>query len=251
MLTSGCGRYSNLALSHDKDKLPALSGLARSFQPHRPGRYLAGLWEDTFLTDMLWTAICKTKREDPHPWTVPRPSEWCGPSWSWASVRRVEYLWLTKSAYMDDGLFCPYMDPDARLVRAECVLAGDDPTGGVTEASAVLEGWSFKGAYRFLSPDQFQVLPRCFTFLPDCDLRERNGGLGIKDGHPLLVLRLVVKDRDSMCLVLRKLGEQYERIGFLDDTRIRTQNYHWQTKKKGQMTRLLEREGKLRRITVI
>lgn len=47
------GDYSGLNLVFKKDRLPATSGAARDMQPMR-GRYLAGLWEDTFFDDIIW-----------------------------------------------------------------------------------------------------------------------------------------------------------------------------------------------------
>jgi hypothetical protein len=47
--------YSLLQLSFAKDKLPALSGIAKLMQRRRNTNYLAGPWEDSLLVDMLWT----------------------------------------------------------------------------------------------------------------------------------------------------------------------------------------------------
>jgi hypothetical protein len=47
------GDYGRLNLTFKKDKLPAISGAVREMQPMR-GRYLAGLWEDTFFDDIIW-----------------------------------------------------------------------------------------------------------------------------------------------------------------------------------------------------
>jgi hypothetical protein len=77
--------YSNLKLTKRTDRLPALAGVARQLKSHaaassgyRPGRYLAGLWEDTFPWDIMW----RTKNEYP----LATPSEYyIAPTWSWAS----------------------------------------------------------------------------------------------------------------------------------------------------------------------
>ncbi|KAK8226991.1 heterokaryon incompatibility protein-domain-containing protein, partial [Phyllosticta capitalensis] len=47
--------YSILNLTNPRDKLAALGAIAEQFQRVRPGaRYLAGLWSDSLLDDMLW-----------------------------------------------------------------------------------------------------------------------------------------------------------------------------------------------------
>lgn len=46
------GTYTRMALSFEKDIFPALSGLAKTFQPFR-STYFAGLWRDSILMDLL------------------------------------------------------------------------------------------------------------------------------------------------------------------------------------------------------
>jgi hypothetical protein len=72
------GDYSRLNLTFKKDKLPAISGAARDMQPMR-GRYLAGLWEDTFFDDII-------RGESNNLTLTHRPQEWRGPTWSWVSI---------------------------------------------------------------------------------------------------------------------------------------------------------------------
>ncbi|PSN64672.1 HET-domain-containing protein [Corynespora cassiicola Philippines] len=72
--------YSRRSLTFHKDKLPAISAIARKLQQNHPNsRYIAGLWQETLLEDLLWRAA--------HP-----NSQLCTsddskvPSWSWASI---------------------------------------------------------------------------------------------------------------------------------------------------------------------
>lgn len=46
--------YSCLQLTMDKDIFPAISGIAQQQQRARGSNYLAGLWEDTLTTDLMW-----------------------------------------------------------------------------------------------------------------------------------------------------------------------------------------------------
>jgi hypothetical protein len=68
--------YSRLAMTHGKDKLQALSGMARQMKRSLNDTYIVGLWEGSLMADMLWETY------DPQA----RPSPWRSPTWSWASV---------------------------------------------------------------------------------------------------------------------------------------------------------------------
>ncbi|KAK3356714.1 heterokaryon incompatibility protein-domain-containing protein [Lasiosphaeria hispida] len=89
--------YSGLKLTNDRDRLPALAGMARQLASrgtssgYHPGRYLAGLWEDTFHWDVMWTpgSVCDTSEDD-----IPTPcSEYIAPTWSWASFKSSMTTW--------------------------------------------------------------------------------------------------------------------------------------------------------------
>ncbi|PMD36898.1 HET-domain-containing protein, partial [Hyaloscypha variabilis F] len=47
-------RFTSLRLTHETDRLPALSGAAKQFQMRLRKRYLAGLWDDSLVEDLLW-----------------------------------------------------------------------------------------------------------------------------------------------------------------------------------------------------
>ncbi|PPQ67585.1 hypothetical protein CVT25_012079 [Psilocybe cyanescens] len=73
--------YSRRTLSKpDIDILNALGGVAEQYHYVWRTRYYAGLWEHTFLEDLLWRL--ESAGGDPSP----RPGIYRAPSWSWASV---------------------------------------------------------------------------------------------------------------------------------------------------------------------
>ena len=79
--------YSQLSLTRVRDRLPALSGIAKQMaaQGERRGKYLAGLWSDTLGPDLLWF---RQDAMSAHP--VPK---WRAPSWSWASIEgQIKYF---------------------------------------------------------------------------------------------------------------------------------------------------------------
>lgn len=70
--------YSRRALTRPSDKLPALSGLARTYASliPSPSTYLAGFWYKTLLQDLIWQAVG----------TTTSPAVYRAPSWSWAAI---------------------------------------------------------------------------------------------------------------------------------------------------------------------
>lgn len=70
--------YTRREHTQPGDRLLACSGLANLFSHFWPGRYLAGLWQSTLLTDLLWI---KDYQE-----LFSRPTKYRAPSWSWASI---------------------------------------------------------------------------------------------------------------------------------------------------------------------
>ena len=69
--------YTELSLSHAKDTLPALSGITQRFIGLRPGdRFLPGLWELSFVENLIWFAGGASKRSN----LQARPVKWRAPT---------------------------------------------------------------------------------------------------------------------------------------------------------------------------
>ena len=120
-------QYSGLSLTLGKDKLPALSGLAKQMQRYRVGdQYLAGLWTETLWEDLLWYTMGK--------WKVSHDeSEWRAPTWSWASVGAgVRYTVSGRDR-------CTEIYATMAHARAVPVMAGDS-TGQLSSAEMVFQG---------------------------------------------------------------------------------------------------------------
>jgi len=69
--------YSKGRLTKDRDKLVAISRVARNVAQRFGGEYLAGMWRQHLIEQLMWFVS-----EAPEP----RPSEYRAPSWSWVSV---------------------------------------------------------------------------------------------------------------------------------------------------------------------
>ncbi|OCL08802.1 HET-domain-containing protein, partial [Glonium stellatum] len=72
--------YTKRRLSNGNDKLPALSGLASLYHRGNATPYLAGLWNTTLLSDLLWRTEISAELMPQH------TQSYRAPSWSWASV---------------------------------------------------------------------------------------------------------------------------------------------------------------------
>lgn len=85
--------YTSANLTFARDKLPALSGIARRIHSQKGGQYLAGLWRDERIEAQLcW------RNEQPRE----RPTTWRAPSWSWASVDGPISYRTTQEGICDD-----------------------------------------------------------------------------------------------------------------------------------------------------
>ncbi|KAK3714711.1 hypothetical protein LTR37_007691 [Vermiconidia calcicola] len=113
--------YSQLKLSRATDILPALSGLARLHSVARRGRYVAGLWQDSLIKDLIW--------ETSHDVATERPREYCGPTWSWAY----------RSGHVNFQRIDAHRIP-SRIEAVDVDLAGPDAFGQVISGSIIIRG---------------------------------------------------------------------------------------------------------------
>jgi hypothetical protein len=75
--------YSTTHLTYQRDKLPALSGIASTIQPKLQDWYIAGLWEKDLHQGLYWWVMFP---EWENSFVV--YEDYSAPSWSWASVNR-------------------------------------------------------------------------------------------------------------------------------------------------------------------
>jgi hypothetical protein len=111
-------QYSPCALTYEADRLPALSGLARTFAQRFGSNYAAGLWKDQMPNSLLWYIPLRTLRET-------CKEEYCAPSWSWAST-------------LGQVVFHGYGGNDElEVISINIKLAGQDPYGRVCPGSSM------------------------------------------------------------------------------------------------------------------
>ncbi|KAI1391819.1 heterokaryon incompatibility protein-domain-containing protein [Hypoxylon trugodes] len=199
--------YTARSLTHEQDKLPALSGLAQIYHEATGDTYLAGLWKASLPGSLLW------------------PRAFRAPSWSWASL---DSLGNAESSSFQPGVAFVSMWPP--LVRrtvctihnVDCQLKTDDVFGEVLDGSITLgaiciaakigrkpqggDAWTLSYV-----EDGTDVL----ACLPDCKLEDDGLSLGDTVYCVPILEKLSGWDSHRNCLVLKQLpGGQYQRVGF-------------------------------------
>lgn len=131
--------YAHTNLTYPTDRLPAVSGLARTIQQKTAGNYLAGLWQSNLFDGLLWIRV---------PWTRPVTSEatfidsvvypkhYTAPSWSWArSEQRINFAHRHS--------WCLRNVSEIEILEARTTLLGPNPFGGVQDGHILLRGKTF------------------------------------------------------------------------------------------------------------
>lgn len=101
------GDYSERGMSRATDKFPAIAGVAEAFHQVWDRKYIAGLWWETLIEDLLWRSF--TTSSSP---LSPRPEKYRAPSWSWAATKgrilrkRVHFSVLPGIEYKCEILEC-------------------------------------------------------------------------------------------------------------------------------------------------
>ncbi|KAK5322659.1 hypothetical protein LTS13_008303 [Exophiala xenobiotica] len=140
--------YLARSLTYDRDRLPALSGIARQMHlPKEMGRYLAGMWEGSLPLALCWVVNANYKVRN---WGQRRrPPKWRAPSWCWASVV-VENGWyiITTNFEPEDEI----KNLHCRIHEAECELKSADPYGEVKDGHLILSVEAFWATFRRKKP---------------------------------------------------------------------------------------------------
>jgi len=225
--------FCGLELSFPSDAFPAVSGAAKIVRQNLAERgvgakYIAGLWECWFVEDCLWSVANPVKR----------PDVWRAPTFSWASVLatragRLMYrsTQLFESAWKKDesGIDAKTMTVYAILVSCERELDGQDDTGKICSASAILTGPLMKaklvGGEIKIGAEKISGWP---DFHPDYDFSVSGHYQVLPDASlwclQLASLRIPLHDPRHeylWFLVLRRIGigpdavVVYERVGLL------------------------------------
>jgi hypothetical protein len=197
-------QYSKCKLTFEKDRLPALAGLAEQVQATRKGRYLAGLWEDSLIVDLAWERLPTTK-------SMSKNLISSSPTWSWSTVREemwfpqsTSYCWTTIKQ-LCEIVDVNYVPMNSSNPRGEVVHARLSIRGHVIEATLT------DGMIKFLGTVQeVECILDYDVSLP---------GLGnIAKGSKVFCLTLSTTEYCIYSLVLRCTNlkmNTYERVGLM------------------------------------
>ncbi|KAI1733598.1 heterokaryon incompatibility protein-domain-containing protein [Xylaria scruposa] len=215
--------YSALDLTVVSDRLPAISGVAKTFAEKTESPYLAGLFKDTLIDDLLWMTSNYEK---------PRLVEWRAPSWSWASIGTpVDYedclIYYHEDIHRDE--------PNTRIEfvtinDSEITPAGLDDFGRVKHGSLTLTS-QLLPVTLVLSPNLDRLRRPIYSIRigngdlapriwPDYNL-SHDGPYQVLPGTKVFCLRMIeeTESKVAISLVLRAApddtGNQFERIGCL------------------------------------
>jgi hypothetical protein len=135
---SSVQEYTDRDLTFTKDKLPAISGVAKFFQSKHESDYLAGLWKHDIARELLWTRNSRTSLERVFPLRAP--------TWSWAAYDgQISWDW---SLHGHTQLQCAGL---SFRINQACVQerlpgsCGAVVQGGYLEAQGLLYEATFEG----------------------------------------------------------------------------------------------------------
>ncbi|KAI1103555.1 HET-domain-containing protein [Jackrogersella minutella] len=117
--------YTSRQLTFTTDKLPAIAGAATTMPQAKTSRYLAGLWSESLLLDLLWQVM----HGSAHKPLMTKEHEENAPTWSWASMN-----WGV--------VWSPQTSPQllATVVDARTEVVGANPYGQVSGGTVTLRG---------------------------------------------------------------------------------------------------------------
>ncbi|KFZ24447.1 hypothetical protein V502_01074, partial [Pseudogymnoascus sp. VKM F-4520 (FW-2644)] len=120
-------QYTTCKLSYPRDKLVAIAGVARIVQEAIHDEYCAGLWVQSFPTQLLWLSSSDK----------PQPQPYRAPSWSWASVDSIVTLGHYEKAPFEDVKIL------VNIISHKVLTTTPDPFSEVMSGIIRLSGYLF------------------------------------------------------------------------------------------------------------
>ena len=128
--------YSKGALTKFSDKCLAISGIADEAQSLYGGTYIAGLWRENFVAQLVWY-INPSRDDVPTVASYKRPTTYVAPSWSWLSVDGPISLELR-------GIPHIFLE----IIHIETELLTNNPFGTIKSAWIQARGWLSAGTWK-------------------------------------------------------------------------------------------------------
>jgi hypothetical protein len=194
--------YRKRRLTFEKDKFPALSGIAMEMAERIKYTYVAGLWLEDIHAGLLWSTFG----------TNCRPPEYVAPSWSWACLTQLQTPYIYDHAPTHDEDYS--RSNIAEILRVDVSTVGGDPYGQVT--SGILR---VRGPSRITTSWNAQNFNSAAMELHfDVGKEELDGDIlcmQILKGRPRDEIFGISESRITSCILLKTTieVEEYQRIG--------------------------------------
>lgn len=130
--------YTRRELTYPSDRLPGIAGIAQIIQSRTGFQYVAGLWKESMVLDLLWSTLWDHYNETPIVITGSQtryphsPARLEGPSWSWASTTAAISFAPSENDWLDNQC--------AIIKEVNCKVEGNNLFGEVKQGSIQIEG---------------------------------------------------------------------------------------------------------------
>jgi hypothetical protein len=161
-------RYCLRSLTYGREIFPAIQGIAKLFQSERGCAYYAGIWEDTFLYDLLWYHKEGTTKLVPYR----------APSWSWASnyyptdadgqaieSRNREMFWFANPPRRSMDTFKEKAD----VISVSTIPVGSDPLGEISSGTLKLKGRCLHAAEKLILVEAMDLMEKAIRGISDLE----------------------------------------------------------------------------------
>lgn len=128
--------YTQLRLTKDKDRLPALSAVVEGLEDILQDTYLGGLWRSDLELGLTWIAGAYGTNPPNPGWL---PEKYRAPSWSWASIEGPVNVCYDRRDQHD-------FEPIVQIVDVGTMLAGVNPRGDTSDGFVKLSGYLVAGS---------------------------------------------------------------------------------------------------------
>jgi hypothetical protein len=202
-------QYRKRRLTFEKDKFPALSGIAMEMAERMKYKYVAGLWLEDIHAGLLWSTVGTICRRSP---------EYVAPSWSWACLTQ-----LSTPVIYTDPPSCEggYTGTNiAEILSVDIGNVGGDPYGQVTSGILRIRGPSKNITY--CNAKNFNSAAMELRF--DVGKEELNSDIlcmQVLEGESKFAEfwgSYSTRQRSTFCILLNPTSqvEEYQRIGVAD-----------------------------------
>ncbi|KAL6851841.1 HET domain-containing protein [Trichoderma novae-zelandiae] len=134
--------YTKLHLTFERDIFPAISGIAKGFQPSSRSEYVAGMWTKYLLDDLAWHKETMPDDSAKQNERCRRPQVWRAPTWSWAAV-------LGPVKFLDMGTGSSAL---CKVDEVKCFPYQTDPTGELSGGHLLLRGHLLPTSIKYKPP---------------------------------------------------------------------------------------------------